>query len=81
MKYACRRQGSKACRGRGICRFDTAESVCTMLTDSVALGYNIFEYFECISKITPEDVLKRLSVFSRENAVLSVINPIKKSEE
>ena len=67
--------------GRGICRFDTSESVCTMLTDSVALGYNIFEYFECISKITPEDVLKRLSVFSRENAVLSVINPIKKSEE
>lgn len=66
--------------GRGICRFDAAESVCSMLTDATVLDYDIFEYFECLAKITPEDVASRLSVFDRKKAVLSVINPIKRSE-
>ena len=61
--------------GRGICRFDTAESVCSMLTDATVLGYSLFEYFDCVANVTPDDVLKRLSVFTKERAVLSVINP------
>ena len=66
--------------GRGICRFDVAESVCSMLTDATVLGYDLFKYFECIAKITPADVIKRLSVFEREKAVLSVVNPIADKE-
>ena len=66
--------------GRGICRFDAAESVCSMLTDATVLNYDIFKYFEVLAKITPDDVKKRLSVFSRNNAVLSVVNPIKGTE-
>ncbi len=66
--------------GRGICRFDTAESVCSMLTDATVLGYDIFKYFECLAKVTPEDVKSLLSIFEREKAVLSIVNPIKKGE-
>lgn len=66
--------------GRGICRFDAAETVCSMLTDATVLNYNIFNYFECLAKITPADVLKRLSVFEREKAVLSIVNPINTKE-
>ena len=62
--------------GRSLRRFDAAESVCSMLTDATVLGYNLFEYFDVLSKITPEDVLSSLDVFGKENAVLSVINPI-----
>ena len=66
--------------GRGICRFDAAESVCTMLTDATVLNYNIFEYFECIANITPADVSERLSIFTKENSVLSVVNPVKQEK-
>ena len=66
--------------GRGICRFDAAESVCSMLTDATVLNYNIFKYFDCLAKVTPDDVKARLSVFERKNAVLSVVNPVKKAE-
>lgn len=61
--------------GRNIRRFDVAESVCSMLTDSTVLGYNLFEYFECLTKITPKEVEERLSVFTKERAVLSVVYP------
>ena len=66
--------------GKSVLRFDAAESVCTMLTDATVLGYDLFEYFEVLSKITPEDVLERLSVFSKEKAVLSVVNPTSNKE-
>ena len=66
--------------GRGICRFDASESVCSMLTDATVLNYDVFKYFDALAKITPEDVTARLSVFERENAVLSVVNPIKSAE-
>lgn len=61
--------------GRGIRRFDAAESVCSMLCDSTVLGYDLFEYFEYLSTVTPADVIERLSVFSAEKAVLSVVEP------
>lgn len=63
--------------GKGIRRFDAAESVCSMLCDSLVLGYDLFEYFDVLSQIKPEDVLDELNVFSKESAVLSVVNPIK----
>ena len=66
--------------GRSLRRFDAAESVCSMLTDATVLGYNLFEYFEILSTITPEEVASALSVFSKDNAVLSVVNPIAKGE-
>ena len=46
-------------------------------------GFNkkdVFEYFEVLSKITPSDVTGSLSVFSKENAVLSVVNPRQNAE-
>jgi predicted Zn-dependent peptidase len=61
--------------GRSVLRFDAAENVCSMLTDATVLGYSLFEYFDALSKITPEDAAERLSVFSSEKAVLSVVNP------
>jgi predicted Zn-dependent peptidase len=66
--------------GRSIRRFDASESVCSMLTDATVLGYSLFEYFEVLSKITPSDVTGSLSVFSKENAVLSVVNPRQNTE-
>ena len=66
--------------GRSIRRFDVSESVCTMLTDATALSYELFDYFECLAKITPEDVVEYLSVFNAEKAVLSVVNPISGGE-
>ena len=63
--------------GRSIRRFDVAESVCSMLSDATVLGYDLFEYLELMTTVTPEDVKKRLSVFTAENAVLSVVNPVK----
>ncbi len=54
-------------------RFDTAENICSLLTDGAVLGYNIFEYIEEIKNVTEKDVLEVLSVFKPENAVLSVV--------
>ena len=64
--------------GRGIRRFDSAEGVCSMLTDSAVLGYNLFDYFTSLSSITKDDILESLSVFTKEKAVLSVVNPVAK---
>lgn len=66
--------------GRSIRRFDSADGICTMLTDATVLGYDLFKYFECIANITPADVAEYLSVFSKESAVLSVVNPISGGE-
>lgn len=62
--------------GKMLRRFDGAESVCSMLCDSAVLGYDIFEHFKVLESITPEQVEKRLDVFSEQNAVLSVIDPL-----
>jgi len=62
--------------GRSIRRFDSAENICSMLTDATVLGYDLFKYFECMATITPDDVTERLSVFTKERSVLSVVNPI-----
>ncbi|MEE1025732.1 MAG: pitrilysin family protein [Acutalibacteraceae bacterium] len=67
--------------GRSIRRFDVSESVCSMLTDATVLGYDLFEYFNCLANVTLEDVAKRLSVFTEEKAVLSVIEPINSKGE
>lgn len=64
--------------GRGIRRFDSAEGVCSMLTDSAVLGYNLFDYFASLSSITKADILESLSVFTAEKAVLSVVNRVEK---
>lgn len=64
--------------GRGIRRFDSAEGVCSMLTDSAVLEYNLFDYFDALASITKQDILNQLSVFTAEKAVLSVVNPIEK---
>ena len=61
--------------GKGIRRFDAAESVCSMLCDSYVLGYDLFEYFDILAEIKPEDILDELNVFSKESAVLSIVNP------
>lgn len=61
--------------GRGLRRFDAAESVCSMLCDSYVLGYNLFEYFDILSKIKPIEILDELGIFSKENAVLSIVEP------
>ena len=62
--------------GRSVRRFDASESVCSMLTDATVLGYDLFEYFEILNKITPDDVAERLFIFNKKQAVLSVVNPI-----
>lgn len=64
--------------GHGIRRFDSAEGVCSMLTDSATLGYNLFDYFDCLASVTGQDIINALSVFTAEKAVLSVVNPITK---
>lgn len=61
--------------GRGLRRFDAAESVCSMLSDAAVLGYELFGHFNCLKRITPDDVLKQLEVFTADRAVLSVVNP------
>ena len=66
--------------GRSLRRFDAAEGVCSMLTDATVLNYNLFEYFDLLGTITPPEVESRLKVFSKENAVLSVVNPISGKE-
>ncbi len=60
--------------GNTLKRFDSAESVCAMLSDSAVLGYNIFEQLEAVSSLTVDDVTAVLSIFNEENAVLSVVN-------
>ena len=50
------------------------------LVNLLELNYNILKYFDCLAKVTPDDVKARLSVFERKNAVLSVVNPVKKAE-
>ncbi len=66
--------------GRSLRRFDAAEGVCSMLTDATVLNYNLFEYFDVLGTITPAEVEARLKVFSKENAVLSVVNPLSGKE-
>lgn len=61
--------------GRSVRRFDSAEGVCSMLCEATVMGYNLFDYFECLEKITPNDIEKALEIFTKENAVLSVVNP------
>ncbi len=61
--------------GAGLRRFDAAESVCSMISDSVVLGYDLYEHFDIIKNIKPEDIIPYLDIFSQENAVLSVVNP------
>lgn len=69
----------EACRrdmyGKILRRFDGAESICSMLSDSSVLGYELFDYIELIEKITPSDVLKSFEVLKHDNSVLSVVNP------
>ena len=67
--------------GKSIRRFDVSESVCSMLTDATVLGYDLFEYFNCLATVTAEDVTENLSVFTEERAVLSVIEPINSKGE
>lgn len=64
--------------GRGIRRFDGAESVCSMLCDAAVLNYDLFYYFDELKSITTDDIYKELSLFTEENAVLSVVNPTEK---
>ena len=66
--------------GHSVRRFDSAESICSMLADSTVLNFDLFKYFDYLNTVTPEDVQKRLSVFTKENAVLSVVEPIKSEE-
>ncbi len=63
--------------GHSVRRFDSAESICSMLADSTVLNFDLFQYFDYLNTVTPEDVAERLSVFGKENAVLSVVEPVK----
>ncbi|MBQ4153584.1 MAG: insulinase family protein [Clostridia bacterium] len=59
--------------GRMLRRFDSAESVCSMLADANVMGYEPFEYIENLKNLKIEQVADRLSVFDTEKCVLSVV--------
>ncbi len=63
--------------GVALRRFDGAESVSSMLSDSEVLGYNILDHFEVLKNIKDSDVMPYLDIFKAERAVLSVVNPRK----
>ncbi len=59
--------------GQALKRYNSVEAVGLMLVDSAVLGYNYNEELDIINNLTKNDVLPYLSVFSKENSVLSVI--------
>lgn len=59
--------------GNTLKRFDSADSVCSMLSDAAVLGYNLFEYLEEIRNIKVLDLVPCLDIISNKNAVLSVV--------
>lgn len=59
--------------GKSFMRFDSAESVCSMLCDATVQQYDLFEQFEVLKNATAAQAQKMLSVFSSEKAVLSVV--------
>ncbi len=62
--------------GAAIRRFDGAEGIASIISDSEILGYKLFDYFETINSITPKDIIPYLDIFTADRAVLSVVNPI-----
>ncbi len=62
--------------GAAIRRFNSVESVAMQFSECAMFDYNLFDEIKLLKTVSYDDVLKRLDVFSDENAVLSVINPL-----
>ncbi len=56
-------------------RFNSVEALCMQLCECAISEYGLFDELKQLKAVSYHDVLKRLDVFSDENAVLSVINP------
>ncbi len=65
--------------GNAIRSFNSVEGITMQFVDCAMNDTNLFDEIKYLKSVTADDVLKRLSLFSNENTVLSVINPL--SEE
>ncbi len=61
--------------GQLVRRFNSVEALCMQLCECAVSDYGLFDEIKQLKAISYDDVLKRLDVFSDENAVLSVIMP------
>ncbi len=61
--------------GNMVRRFNSVEALCMQLCECAVSEYGLFDELKQLKAVSYDDVLKRLDVFSDENAVLSVINP------
>ncbi|MBQ7044941.1 MAG: insulinase family protein [Clostridia bacterium] len=66
--------------GSIIRRFNSAESIATLLVDAAVDNEPLFEELEVLKTITKADVEQKLSNLKLENAVLSVIYPKEKKD-
>ena len=62
--------------GNAVRKFNSVEGLAMRLCECAMFDYNLFDEIKLLKTVSYDDVLKRLDVFSDENAVLSVINPL-----
>ncbi|MGN1081155.1 MAG: EF-P 5-aminopentanol modification-associated protein YfmH [Acutalibacteraceae bacterium] len=72
----------RAFYGDEICRYNSVTSVTDMLVNGAVCGYDCFENLEIIKSVTSGDLNNLLKeILDQKTAVISVVNPVKNSEE
>ena len=61
--------------GDAIRRLNSVESVCMQFTECAISGFELFDEIKVLKAVTSDDIYRRLDVFTRSNAVLSVVKP------
>lgn len=62
--------------GNAIRMFNSVEAIAMQMVDCAVFDTGLFDDIKYLKSVTLEDVYKRLSIFSEEKAVLSVIKPL-----